>query len=123
MLDGDLAALVPTRDPHLRMITIDVSELRAGKPEPLDTAKSAPRPRHVVAFAQTNGERREPLFVSDQTARLLELSDGTRTVGDIVRQAAGLANPPAGRAGALRQIEELFVSGLLWLQQGDAAAS
>jgi glycosyltransferase involved in cell wall biosynthesis len=115
MLDGDLAALVATRDPQLRMITIDVSELRAGKP--------APRPRHVVAFAQTNGERREPLFVSDQAARLLELSDGTRTVGEIVRQVAGSSRLFRGRAGALRQIEELFVSGLLWLQEADAAAS
>jgi glycosyltransferase involved in cell wall biosynthesis len=123
MLDGDLAVLVPTRDPQLRMITIDVSELRAGKPEPLVAAEPAPRPRHVVAFAQANGERREPLFVSDQTARLLELSDGTRTVAEIVGQAAGSSKLPSGRAGALRQIEELFVSGLLWLQEADGAAS
>jgi glycosyltransferase involved in cell wall biosynthesis len=117
--DGDLAGLVPTRDPQLRMIVIDVSDLRAGKAEPGGPATRAPRPRHVVAFAQANGERREPLFVSDLTAQILELSDGTRTVMEIVKET-GSGNQRAGSARALRQIEELFVSGLLWLQEAES---
>jgi hypothetical protein len=119
VLDRDFDGLVPSRDPQLRMIAIDVSELRAGKTEPEHPAAGTPRPRHVVAFAQANGGRREPLFVSDQTARILELSDGTRTVIEIVREI-GSENPPKGEGGALRQIEELFVSGLLWLREAES---
>jgi glycosyltransferase involved in cell wall biosynthesis len=113
LVDGDLAALVPVRDPRLRMTTVDVSEMRDGKTEP---DAGAPRPRHVVAFAEVNGERREPLFVSDQTARILELSDGTRTVLEIAKEI-GSGDRQAGGKRALRQIEEMFVSGLLGLQE------
>jgi hypothetical protein len=89
----------------------DVSGLEDGKagPEP-------PRPRHVIAFAQVNGERREPLFVSDQTARILQLSDGTRTAQEIAAEIASEDRHGDGQQG-LRQIEELFVSGLLWLHE------
>jgi glycosyltransferase involved in cell wall biosynthesis len=118
MLDGDLAGLVPVRDPQLRMTTFDASELRNGKTAPSSPTAVAPRPRHVVAFAQVGGERREPLFVSDQTARILELSDGTRTVLEIAKEIRS-GNRRAGGKRALRQIEELFVSGLLWLQEAE----
>jgi glycosyltransferase involved in cell wall biosynthesis len=113
MVDGDLAGLVPVRDPRLRMTTFDVSGLRPGDTEYDSSAAPAPRHRHVVAFAQVDDERRQPLFVSDQTARILELSNGTRSALEIA-QAIG-----SGRRRALRQIEELFVSGLLWLQEAD----
>jgi glycosyltransferase involved in cell wall biosynthesis len=116
IVDGDLAGLVPIRDPQLRMLTFDASELRDGNIEPGSPAARTPRPRHVVAFAQVNGERREPLFVNDQSARILELSDGTRTVMEIAKET-GSGKPPAGGRRALRQIEELFASGLLWLQE------
>jgi glycosyltransferase involved in cell wall biosynthesis len=118
MLDGDLAGLVPVRDPQLRMTTFDVSELRNGRTGPPSRTAGAPRSRHVAAFAQVNGERREPLFVSDQTARILALSDGTRTVLEIAKEV-GSGNRHAGGKRALRQIEELFVSGLLWLQEAE----
>jgi hypothetical protein len=117
MVDGDLAALVPVRDPQLRMMTFDVSELLAGQTEQGFPAVRTPRPRHVVAFAQANGERREPLFVSDRTARIIELSDGTRTALEIAKEI-GLGNRRAGTGQGLRQIEELFMSGLLWLHEG-----
>jgi glycosyltransferase involved in cell wall biosynthesis len=111
MVDGDLAKLAPVRDPKLRMTMFDVSGLEDGKagPEP-------PRPRHVIAFAQVNGERREPLFVSDQTARILQLSDGTRTAQEIAAEIASEDRHGDAQQG-LRQIEELFVSGLLWLHE------
>jgi hypothetical protein len=112
--DGDLAGLTAIRDPHLRMITFDVSAMRRGNEADVPAAPT-PQPRHVVAFALANGERREPLFVSAQTARILELSDGTRTVQEIVKET-GSGNPGGSRR-ALRQVEELFVSGLLWLQE------
>jgi len=115
MADGDLAALVPVRDPQLRMMTFDVSELVDGQTEPRRPAVRPPRSRHVVAFAQVNGERRDPLFISDGTARILELSDGTRTVVEIAKEM-GSGNGQA--SGGLQQIEELFVSGLLRIHEG-----
>jgi glycosyltransferase involved in cell wall biosynthesis len=110
MVDGDLAKLAPVRDPRLRMTMVDVSELEDEKAGP-------ERPRHVIAFAQVNGGRREPLFVSDLTARILQLSDGTRTVQEIAAEIGSEDRHGDGQQ-AFRQIEELFVSGLLWLHEG-----
>jgi hypothetical protein len=104
---------VPVRDPQLRMLTFDVSDLVDARTE----AARAPRSRHVVAFAQVSGERREPLFVSDETARILERSDGTLTALEIATET-GTDNQSEGVRRGLRQIEELFVSGLLWLHEG-----
>jgi glycosyltransferase involved in cell wall biosynthesis len=115
MADGDLAELVPVRDPQLRMLTIDVGELVDGQTEPARSAAARRRPCHVVAFAQVNRERREPLFVSDATARILELSDGIRTALEI---AAEIGSGSQHAGGELQQIEELFVSGLLRLHDG-----
>jgi hypothetical protein len=98
------------------MTTVDVAELADRPTGPECADAGAPRPRHVVAFAPVNGERREPLFVSDRTVRILQLSDGTRTVLEIAREI-GSGRKRAGHARALRQIEELFQSGLLWLRE------
>jgi glycosyltransferase involved in cell wall biosynthesis len=117
MVDNDLAGLVPVCDPQLRMLTFDVSDLVNDRTKPASSAARAPRSRHVVAFAPSNGERRGPLFVSDETARILDLSDGTRTAIEIAAEI-GPDGPDEGVRRALRQIEELFVSGLLWLHEG-----
>jgi hypothetical protein len=103
---------------------------QAGRGRECDTAlphARVPRPRHVVAFAPVNGGRREPLFISDETARIVELSDGTRTALEIATEIAteiAAANQSEGVRRVLRRIEDLFVSGLLWLQEprGPAAA-
>jgi hypothetical protein len=116
MANGDLAELVPVPDPQLRILTIDVSELVDSQTEPAQPAARRPRPRRVVAFAQMNGERREPLFISDATARILELSDGKRTAREIAAEIA--SESQYGDGGGLQQIEELFVSGLLRLHDG-----
>jgi len=113
---GDLAGLVPVRDPQARMLTFDVSDLE-GPPRTRRRDATRPQPRHVVAFASTNGERREPLFVSDQTAHILALSDGTRTALEIAREVSS-GNRQANGAHELERIEELFLSGLLMLQDG-----
>jgi hypothetical protein len=117
LAEGDLAGLVPIRDPQLRMTMFDVSELTDGHAEPGCPDIRSPRPRQVVAFARANGERREPLFVSDQTARILQLSDGTRTALEIAAEIGSGDRHAGGRRG-LQQIEALFVSGLLWLHEG-----
>ena len=116
MADGDLAELVPVPDPQLRILTIDVSELVDGQTEPAQPAARTRCPRRVVAFAQMNGERREPLFISDATARILELSDGNRTAREIAAEIG--SESQYGDGGGLQQIEELFVSGLLRLHDG-----
>jgi hypothetical protein len=111
MMEGDLGAMVPTRDPRLHVLTFDAAELSEDQ-----TAVRAPRSSHVLAFAAINGERREPLFVCDNTVRILELSDGTRNAEKI---AAEIEREQAGTsAQTLRAIEELFVAGLLWLREG-----
>ncbi len=117
MADSDLAGLVPVRDPNLRTMTFDVSELVDDQTKPARPDARTPRSRHVVAFAQMNGERREPLFISDLAARTLQLSDGTRTAMEIAAEV-GEDQRREGIPGVLRQIEQLFVSGLLWLHEG-----
>jgi glycosyltransferase involved in cell wall biosynthesis len=116
MVDGDLAALAPARDPQLHMLTFDVSELVDSPTEPASPAARAPRLRHIVVFAHVNGMRRDALFVSDQTAQILKLSDGTRTALEIAA-AMEPSNQDESFRPALRQIEELFVLGLLWLHE------
>jgi glycosyltransferase involved in cell wall biosynthesis len=116
MVDGDLARLVPVRDPQLRMTMFDISELSDRQAAARRSTIRTPIPRHVVAFAQANGERREPLFVSHQSARILQLSDGTRTAQEIAEEI-GLGDRDARSLRGLQQIEDLFVSGLLWLHE------
>src|SRR4029077_974201 len=84
MVDGDLAGLVPARDPQLRMITFDGSELAHGRTRQKknQNGRTSHR-RHVVVFAHVNSERREPLFIGEGTARILELSNGTPTALEI----------------------------------------
>lgn len=113
--EDDLADLRPVRDPQLRLLTVDVAALADGDAD--EANGPLQRSRHVAAFARTNEQSREPLFISEATARILDLSDGTRTAREIAAQIA-----PVGRARGtervLRGIEELFVAGLLWLKDG-----
>src|SRR5262249_32968843 len=69
------------------------------------------RDRHVVAFAQVNGERREPLFVSDVTVKILKLSDGTRTALEIAAEIDP-ADGPAGDRRGIERVEGLFFAGV-----------
>jgi hypothetical protein len=117
---GDLGGLVPVRDPRARMMTFDVSDLD-GSPATRRRATRRPQPRHVIAFASADGERREPLFVSEQTAQILALSDGTHTALEIAR-AVSSGNGHANGGRDLEQIEELFLSGLLTLQDRQVGA-
>jgi glycosyltransferase involved in cell wall biosynthesis len=113
VVDNDLPGLVPVRDPRLRMMAFDASELvdsRAKRGNP-----AGPRQRHLVAFVQVNGIRRDSFFVGEGTARVLQLSDGTRTALEIARDIEA-RNPDGVGGRGLQHIEELFVAGLLWLQ-------
>jgi len=114
LAEGELGALVPTPDPRLRLLKLDVSEL-AGQHQGRSSRRK-PRERNIVAFAQANGEARERLLISDVSARILELSDGTHSVREIAERIEVEA-PQVESNSALRLIEEMFASGLLWLQE------
>jgi glycosyltransferase involved in cell wall biosynthesis len=111
----DLAGLVPVRERHLRVLHFehDISEYRNVQ-SPADLPVSAkPGSSHIIVFHRR--AEREPVLVDNFTARILELSDGTRTNAEIVRQL----DEALGKSEALDHlawIENLFLSGLLELQ-------
>src|SRR5262249_7904047 len=115
--DADLATLVPVRDPRLRVIAFDydVAEFMAAHSGTKLPAAPAPRRSHIVAFARAAGPYRGPLVVDALTARILALSDGTRTVDQIMRDVseAGEAREKEG----FGWIERLFVHGLIALHE------
>jgi hypothetical protein len=114
MVDDDLPQLVPVRDPRLRMMIFDASDLADGRTKRGNP--TAPHQRHIVAFAQVDGIRRDPFFVAEGTARVLQLSDGTRTALEIATDIDA-RNPHQAKRRGLQHIEELFVAGFLWLQE------
>jgi hypothetical protein len=68
----------------------------------------------MVAFARSNGEGRDPLVIDRITACILELSDGTRTAAEIVRQLNH-----EGVDGNLDWITNLFICGLVQLHDAE----
>jgi glycosyltransferase involved in cell wall biosynthesis len=114
LAEGELGALVPTRDPHLRLLKFDASALEEQRANAGRSAARKRRERNIITFTQRNGETRERLLVSDESARILELSDGTRTVREIAARIE--AENPQGREPVLQLIEEMFATGLLWLE-------
>ena len=120
LADGELGALLPTRDPHLRVLKFDASELAEQRTKGArSVGHRRRRGRNIIAFAQANGQARERLLVSDVSARILELSDGTRTAREIAGKIEA-ENPQAAREPALRLIEDMFAAGLLWLKEARA---
>jgi glycosyltransferase involved in cell wall biosynthesis len=115
MADADLAGLVPLRDRRLRVIEVDqgVAEVTEGRTSPTSGRS------HVVVFGRSGDARRSPLFVDAVTARILELSDGTRTVSDILQALNRETGPSAARD--LTWVERIFVEGLVSLQAGRTA--
>jgi glycosyltransferase involved in cell wall biosynthesis len=117
MADGDLAGLVPFRDPQMRIVAFDhdVSKYLGARTTAAFPAVLGPGPSYIVAFGSSKGTRREPLLVDTLTARVLMLSDGTRTASEIARELDDQTNPSTV-AGNLQWIESLFASGLIWLR-------
>jgi hypothetical protein len=113
--DRDLFALIPVRDPRVRLIAFDFDvsafmHIRTAA-ELLDNP--APVRSYLVAFARSGAELREPLLVQAATAAFLECCDGTRSVAEIM----GHSKRNRGRLDTHKEwIEEMFLSGLLWLQ-------
>jgi glycosyltransferase involved in cell wall biosynthesis len=118
MVDGELAWLYPRRDPNLRIVSVDVAELRA-------KGRRAQKPdfRNFAVFARTDDEQPgERLMLSEVAVSALRLCDGTRSAQEIAGLLAA-ENAPLGPVEPLELIEELFVAGLLWLHDESAASA
>jgi hypothetical protein len=92
----------------------DISMFRDARKEEGLTAMPPKNPSYLVVFA---GEQpaRDPIMVDRTTARILELSDGTRTASEILDQLKcedGLLEVDDN----LDWIEALFVDGLVRLR-------
>jgi glycosyltransferase involved in cell wall biosynthesis len=116
--DEDLAKLIPVRDANARIVRFDydVCDYLGVKHAAQLPAAPARRPSHIIAFAASAYEQRSPLVVDTSTVRMLELSDGTRTAGEIAASLGG-ADEFGSHADALKWIEYLFVCGLVRLDE------
>jgi hypothetical protein len=112
---SDLAGLVPIRDPRLRIIEFDfdVSNFLGARTISDFTKVASLGQSYMIAFKRSNGKRREPLVVDPMTARILMLSNGTRTVADVVKE---LTTDASLEAVNHEWIENLFVCGLISLR-------
>jgi hypothetical protein len=117
MAAGDLAGLAPVRDPHIRIVKFehDIAEFLSARTAADFPAAPAAQPSTLITFARSGG-RRTPLLVDGTTVRLLELSDGARTAGEIV-QLLNCENGGSGIDDNLQWIENLFRHGLVQLQE------
>jgi glycosyltransferase involved in cell wall biosynthesis len=120
---ADFSRLVPIRDQKLRVLSFDydISAFRGPRKAEELPAAPAHRASYLVVFAGESGAR-DPLLVDRATARILELSDGTRTANDIQEQ---LKREDALLAGQdeLEWIETLFLDGLVRLRHPEAERS
>jgi hypothetical protein len=96
MQEGTLAGLFPVREPHLRVIEFDcdVSKFLGAQSVAAFPVITAPGPSYIVAFGRSVDRRQEPLFIDELTARILQLSNGTRTVSEIAETKLHLESLP-----------------------------
>ena len=80
--EDEIAALLPVRDPRLRILKFneDISEFRSARTAAELPAVPKSGPSFMVAFAGEGGAR-DPLLVDHAKARILELSEGKLTAG------------------------------------------
>lgn len=114
--DNDFAGLLPVRDQKLQVLIFDhdISMFRDARKEEGLTAMPPRNPSYLVVFA---GEQpaRDPILVDHTTARILELSDGTRTASEILEQLK-CEDELLEVDDNLDWIEALFVDGLVRLR-------
>jgi hypothetical protein len=118
MRSCEFDGLVVVRERHLRVLNFehDISEYRNVDALADLPVSTKPGSSHIVVFHRH--AERDPVLVDNFTARILELSDGTRTNSDIVRQL-GQELGESASLDHLAWIENLFLSGLLKLQSPD----
>lgn len=108
-LDGALlASAIPIRDVRLHILRFehDLSVLRGVAAVGEFPASLEPGPSYVIVGGS------EPQLVDRFTARFLELSDGTKAVGQIIDQIEQEPGQPGG-PNRLAWIEELLVAGMI----------
>jgi glycosyltransferase involved in cell wall biosynthesis len=120
MTTEDLADSICVRDPRLRLLAFDfdVTGLTSVRTAEDLAMPPASRRSHIVAFGRSagpSGERRNPLVVDAATARILELSDGTRTASEIIAELNQKGYLPGDGIG-IKRIENLFAHGLILLR-------
>jgi glycosyltransferase involved in cell wall biosynthesis len=113
--EGEFASLVPLRAQQLCVVEFDfdVSEFRSAQSIAELPEAPASGPSYIVVFGSTQERRRQPLLVDAVTARILRLSDGTRTVSEIIEILKG--EVPTEMTD-IKWIENLFLCGLICLQ-------
>jgi hypothetical protein len=116
--DG-LAGMLCVRDPRLWVLTFDfdVTELMALRQADDLATPPACRRTHMAVFARSagaDGGRRDPLVIDAAAARILDLSDGTRSAAQINAEVNEESHLSDDRAG-LDRIEKLFSHGLILL--------
>jgi len=120
----DLAELLSVRDPRLRVLTFDFDVMELMSVRNADDLATPPTSRrsYLVVFGRSAGGRRSPLAVDRATARILTLSDGTRSASEIIGELN--REGELSREGiGFKWIEYLFAHGLMALRDGrlDAA--
>jgi glycosyltransferase involved in cell wall biosynthesis len=119
MTTDDLAALVCVRDPRLRALTFDIDVAALAAVRTADDLAAPPARRsYMVAFGRSpglDGRRRDPLIIDAAAARILELSDGTRSASQIVAEL-NREGQFFGDGIGLKRVESLFAHGLILLR-------
>jgi glycosyltransferase involved in cell wall biosynthesis len=115
--EDTLPDLVPVRHPQLRIVEFDfdISEFLGAESVGAFPVVATPRRSHIAAFGQSNGGRREPLLIDELTAKILRLSDGTRTTSEIVEKLDQEIKPSA-TDDHINWIRHLFLLGLVSLR-------
>ena len=121
LTDDDVAQFIAVRDPCLKVLRFDFD---AGAFRNVASASDfpvtvAPRPSHLAVFC-CDGNR-TPMLVDQYTARICELSDGSKTVRQIVRQLVRDFRDEQ-RLDHHAWVEELVVLGFLKLQHAPRRA-
>jgi hypothetical protein len=108
----------------LRVLTFDFDVMELMSVRNADDLATPPTSRrsYLVVFGRSAGGRRSPLAVDRATARILTLSDGTRSASEIIGELN--REGELSREGiGFKWIEYLFAHGLMALRDGrlDAA--
>jgi glycosyltransferase involved in cell wall biosynthesis len=122
--EGGITELVLIRDPRLRIIEfdLDVSDFLGARTAADLPTGMTPSPSYIVAFARSNGKRRDALVIDAMTARILILSNGTRTAAKLVKELAQGADVSV-EATILERIENLIVCGMIRFRDEPIEAS
>ena len=122
LMEGDFAVLLPVRDPRLRILKFNdnILEFRGVHTAAALPAEPNVGPSYVVAFAGEGGAL-DPLLVDHATARILELSDGKLTVGEICERLKSERVSLEGQ-NELAWIKNLFVNGWVRLHHPEVVS-